>query len=422
MADRAGEPRNGGTPSYKFLLHTFYATGHVLPMQAVAQALVRRGHEVVWLASPEQEARVVASGASFVATREVAKADKALQTTEATTLEGCAEALFGQRLLAQVADLRRVLSRFAPDCLLNDALPQGAAALHELGEVPLFATLGVVPMYLPGVGPPEPVSALGTLMRRHRWTLPVLNPQRAVLGLKPLAEDDCNIQYSPLLHIQASCPALEYHAVMSQTRYVGPLVSQPMAGAPGLPAWWDDVVHPGSRRVVAITQGTFATDPTLLLLPALAALQDDASYLLVVPSPHETAIRARLPPARRDHQNVRIAAWVPYQALLPHCHVLITNGGYGSVTQALAEGVPLVCAGTSEDKKDTAARVVHAGAGINLGTERPDEGSLRAAVKTLLEDETYRTNARWVGAELNAQGGASRACELLEEAVGVSRG
>ena len=47
MADCAGEPCNGGTPSYKFLLHTFYATGHVLPMQAVAQALVRRGHEVV---------------------------------------------------------------------------------------------------------------------------------------------------------------------------------------------------------------------------------------------------------------------------------------------------------------------------------------------------------------------------------------
>lgn len=114
----------------KFLLHTFYATGHVLPMQAVAKALVDRGHEVVWLTSPAQEARVRASGARFEATAEIDRVDKVLQGADPKTLEEIVDVFFGGRLAAQVADLRRVMrGGFVPDVLLNDALPFGAAVL-----------------------------------------------------------------------------------------------------------------------------------------------------------------------------------------------------------------------------------------------------------------------------------------------------
>ena len=44
--------------------------------------------------------------------------------------------------------------------------------------------------------------------------------------------------------------------------------------------------------------------------------------------------------------------------LLPRTDVLVTNGGYGGVQQALAHGVPLVVAGRTEDKVEVAARVV----------------------------------------------------------------
>ncbi|KAK8069503.1 UDP-glucoronosyl and UDP-glucosyl transferase domain-containing protein [Apiospora phragmitis] len=428
MSAQPDAPSAGDKPKWKFLLHTFYATGHVLPMQAVAQALVQRGHEVVWLASPDQKARVEASGAQFVATDEVVKVDTMLKTTEPTTLEGCVEALFGGRLAAQVADLRRILASYAPDCLLNDALPQGAAALYDLGEVPFFATLGVVPLYLPDAGEHAPTSALGTLLSQHRWTLPVINPQREALGLKPLSESDV-VQYSAQLHIQASCPSLEYHQAMPQTHYVGPLVSQ-QTKSPDLPVWWDDVLAAASsgRHIIGITQGTFAMDPTSLLIPAIEALQDDPSLLLVVPSPHEENIRARLgttlslKESQESESNVRVAPWVPYDQLLPLCSALVTNGGYGSVTQALAAGVPLVCAGTSEDKKDTAARVRHVGAGVDLGTERPGVESMRAAVKAVLKDPTYRENAGRMRDELRAQVGAGKACRVLEDDIARSRG
>lgn len=113
----------------KFLLHCFYATGHVLPMQAVAKTLVDRGHEVVWLASPAQEARAKASGARFVATTEIDRHDKAFQSSDPKTLDEIIDVFVDGRLTSQVADFRRVLADFAPDVLLIDALPWGPATL-----------------------------------------------------------------------------------------------------------------------------------------------------------------------------------------------------------------------------------------------------------------------------------------------------
>ncbi|KAK1574324.1 MGT family glycosyltransferase [Colletotrichum navitas] len=402
----------------KFLLHCFSATGHVLPMQAVARELVERGHEVVWTTIAPQEARVVASGAKFFPAEEVIKVDANLDGADPKDMAETAEIMFGGRVTAQVADIRRVLKVFKPDFVLNDALPQGVAALFELGEIPRYATLGVVPLYLPDIGP-EPIehaaqSALGLLISQPQLSLPTINSDRQKLGLPALKVTD-TFSYSPFLHIQASCPSLEFQEgpepVLPQAQYVGPLVTRVAGANLGVPTWWNDVVN--ATSVIGITQGTFAMNPTSLIIPAIQALQGDKRHLLVVPSKHANEIREKI----SVEDNVRIAEWVPYDMLLPRCRLLVTNGGYGSVTQALSHGVPLVCAGTSEDKRDTAARVTWVGAGIDLKTDTPSVNQVRDAVHRVLEEKTFANNAAKVGKELNAQGGAKKACDLLEKAA-----
>lgn len=403
---------------YTFLVHTFYATGHVLPMQAVVEELVKRGHNVVWLTHADQESRVLASGARFLPTEEVAAVDSRLLGPDPTTMNETVEFLFGGRLKAQVEDLRRAIAHARSagadvDCLVHDALPFGASALHEKAEVLLWATLGVVPMWIPGE---KARTALGTILSTPDLSLPCLNRQRAELGLRPLHPTDA-LHYSPFLHIQASCQSLEYGKSMPNTHFVGPLVTSRGLSqkSQGLPTWWPDVVeHP---CVVGVTQGTFSTDPTALLIPAIESLCKDNALLLVVSSPHAESIRTMLVARGLSLKNVRLAEWVPYDLLLPLCRILITNGGYGSVTQSLSHGVPMICAGTSEDKKDTAARMMSVGAGIDLGTESPSQDEIKAAVEELLADEKYRSNAANIGLELNSLGGAKRACDLLEETI-----
>ncbi|KAF9879544.1 MGT family Glycosyltransferase [Colletotrichum karsti] len=414
--DGSGPAASKDRRPLKFLLHCFSATGHVLPMQAVAKELVERGHEVVWTTIAPQETRVVASGAKFVAAENVIKVDGNLDGATPKDMAETAEVMFGGRVTAQVADIRKVLSTFKPDYVINDALPQGAAALYELGEIPQYATLGVVPLYLPDIGP-EPIehaaqSALGMLLSKPQLVLPVINPERVKLGLPPLKLTD-PFSYSPFLHIQASCPSLEFQKgpepIIPQANYVGPLVAKGSTST--VPEWWDDVLK--ADCVVGITQGTFAMDPTSLIIPAIQALQEDKKLLLVVPSKLADEIRAKI----KVEDNVRIAEWVPYDQLLPRCRLLVTNGGYGSVTQALSHGVPLICAGTSEDKKDTSARVSWVGAGIDLKTDNPSVAQVKDAVYSILNDTSYTENAVKIGEELNAQGGAKKACDLLEKAA-----
>ncbi|CAM1509040.1 Fc.00g027790.m01.CDS01 [Cosmosporella sp. VM-42] len=421
----------------RILLHSHFPAGHAYPMQAIAQVIVQRGHEVVWLTNAENEVRVREVGATFVPTQEIAMIDAPLMAKGETGILDEDYSKQQGRLTAQVKDYRRVLRLFPADVLLVDVMPYGAQALYELGELPAYATLGVIPMYMSVSLAPQPVSGgmppttgLAHLKNaiRHlfrQWVelpmhlRPVLNKERKELGLKalPFGEPpECNM-YSPLLHIQASSPMLEFRLKpkpeeqRNSTHYVGPLVSVVKVDRSQLPPWWHEVVqHP---RVVGITQGTLNMDPDSLIIPAIKALGVDPTLLLVVTSPYPDAIQARI----GNLSNVRVAYWLPYHLFLPQLILLVTNGGYGSITQALSHKVPLICAGQREDKKDTAARVAWAGVGIDLKTERPSEQEIRIAARRVGSDKGLKMRVGSMGDGLNELGGARMAGELLERLV-----
>ncbi|KAF5249595.1 hypothetical protein FANTH_5102 [Fusarium anthophilum] len=421
----------------KILLHSHFPAGHAYPMQAVAQSLIRRSHQVAWLTSASNEARVLAVGATFVPTSAIAIIDEPLIASNETGILDKEYSRLQIRLLAQVTDYRRVLRDFKADVLLVDVMPYGARALSELGEIPVYATLGVIPMYMSSWGAPQAVSGEGPatswvgLIWNHiihlvsQWILlplllrPIINAQRRELGLKnlPYGEPIESFTYSPYLHIQASSPSLEFKLLpkppqqREHTKFVGPVVTQVPTSLAQLPPEWDEIVaHP---RVVGITQGTLAMDPTSLIIPAIEALSDDPDLLLVVASPHVEEITSRI----GEPPNVRFIRWIPYHLFLPQLCLLITNGGYGSITQALSHKVPLICAGQTEDKKDTAARVSWARAGIDLKTDNPSTEQVRSAARTILDDPGFVERAGHLGDELNELGGAERASELLEELV-----
>ncbi|MGC2221304.1 MAG: nucleotide disphospho-sugar-binding domain-containing protein [Methylocella sp.] len=48
--------------------------------------------------------------------------------------------------------------------------------------------------------------------------------------------------------------------------------------------------------------------------------------------------------------NARLASYLPFEWVLPKVDVFVTNGGYGSVNQAMSFGIPLVTAGLTKTK------------------------------------------------------------------------
>src|SRR5690606_5779797 len=113
--------------------------------------------------------------------------------------------------------------------------------------------------------------------------------------------------------------------------------------------------------------------------------------------------------------NVRASAFLPLNWIIPKLSVLVTNGGFGTVLQALAAGVPIVAAGETEDKPEVACRIARSGAGIDLRTESPTVAELRTAIGAVLTQDTYLRAAQRLQAEFAAcEPGAAIEAAILE--------
>lgn len=408
--------------------------GHARPICAVAAELVRRGHDVrvhtgrpyaglveeagarpvVWQQPPDLDERDLA--ATFPRMRERKGFRQVLVNLQD---------LFLGTAPAQAADLEHLYEAEPWDLLAGDPMALGTRfAAERLGG--RWATVSPIAVWPPGRDVPPTglglTPARGALGRARNAVLGAVSGvggrlltreyqrTRRDAGLPPDAETFATMWFSPQLVVATGSPALDYPRddLPPHVRFVGDLTDDGTpAPAATLPSWWDDVVH-ADVPVVHVTQGTANVDPRDLILPALAALADE-DVLVVVGTGHRTAPLPGPLPA-----NARVASMVAYPALLPRTAVMITNGGYGGVLQALRHDVPLVVAGGDLDKPEIAARVGWHGAGIDLRTGTPRPAAIAAAYRRVVADPAYRAAAARLGADLRACGGTRAAADLLE--------
>lgn len=137
-------------------------------------------------------------------------------------------------------------------------------------------------------------------------------------------------------------------------------------------------------------------DFSQLVEPTLAALADREDLLVVATTGGRSTECVRgLRPG-----NARIALFFDVSAVLVKTDVLVTNGGYGTVSQALRAGVLIVAAGTTEDKSEVCVRTAWSGVGLDLGTSTPHWDVLSDAVGRLLTETSLGKSARALAADL----------------------
>ena len=179
-----------------------------------------------------------------------------------------------------------------------------------------------------------------------------------------------------------------------------------------LPAWAHEL--DGSRKVVLVTQGTVANHDFGLLVGRRWPRSQTNPTCWWSPPPaagRSTRSQARSP------RNARIASYLPFEWALAKADVFVTNGGYGSVNQAMSFGIPLVTAGLTEDKAEVNARIAWSGVGINLATNEPTPQALRDAVRTVLDKPDYRERASLMAAEFARIDTRSEILRIMSEAV-----
>jgi len=405
--------------------------GHLVPMLALARTLVAHGHTVTVLTGTKYRRLVEETGAIFTALPPEADYDDADlddwlpgrdQHRGLAAVRHDLIGMFVRPLRAQHEALTAELATGRYDAVVSELVFLGVLPTLGLPADQRVPVVGVsaLPLTLTSVdcapfGPalPPGSSALTRLRNRALNTVLHAGPLRAItvrtnmvlaeLGAAPLPG---TIFDMPLLYdrtYQLSAPSLEYprRELPASFTFLGPLQPTPRS-EDLLPEWWDDL--DGDRPVVHVTQGTIDnTDLDRLVVPTVRGLAGD--NVLVVASTGgrptstvEDAFGGTLP------SNARVAEFLPYDQLLPHVDVVVTNGGFGGVQQSLAHGVPLVVAGATEDKPEVAARVAWSGTGINLRTGTPSPQKVAAAVRHVLGTNGFRNAARDVAAEISRLG------------------
>jgi MGT family glycosyltransferase len=423
----------------RFLFATQPSTGHVQPLLQTVGQLVARGHEVVWYGGRKFQPKIEATGARFTAYQKAYDFDDAdldAAFPGRSRLAGLNQIrfdlvnIFMKQISPQHHDLSMILRTFPADVVIGDPGAFAAGTLNETGGPP-YAIHNITALSIRsrdtapfGLGILPSSTALGRLRNRALYWLvsnvlfravsDELGRQRVGLGLRPAKF--VGVATSPYLLIQPTVAAFEYRLsdLPPQVHFVGALLPEPPAAFTP-PPWWHELTQ--KRRPVAlVTQGTIATNPHDLFAPTLAGLAGEDVLVIAAGVADLTALELEALPA-----NARVEAFVPFKPLLPYVDVYVTNGGYGGVHFALANGVPIVIGGTTEDKPEIAGRVVYSGVGISLKTSTPSPEQVRGAVMEALRNPAYRRRAQQIQAKLAQHDAPRAAAELLERLAATGR-
>jgi UDP:flavonoid glycosyltransferase YjiC (YdhE family) len=104
---------------------------------------------------------------------------------------------------------------------------------------------------------------------------------------------------------------------------------------------------------------------------------------------------------------------VPHEAVAPMADLIVTHAGHGTLSLALAAGVPVLCLPGGGDQPANADRVVALELGERLDLGAPPE-AVADAVRRLLADKTLRERARAFARIVAAEPGPGPALNRIE--------
>ena len=401
----------------RILIASTPMTGHLNPLLTIGRLLIAEGHEVVGLTGSALRERIEGIGAQFQPLPAGADLDLRDILSVVPELKDIApglewlrvaiERLFVDTVPVQHKGLQQVLRDFPAEIVIGDDMFFGVLPmlLGPRSKRPPIVLCGISILHwrredgaphflgLPPATTQAQLNEYAAISQEHDGVVnqPLarrLNRSLKDLGVGPLSMTlyDSVVELADA-YMQMTVPSFEFpRDIPPSVHFIGALPIIPNQ-AP-LPAWAHEL--DGSRKVVLVTQGTLANHNFgLLIAPTLAALANEPDLLVVVTAGGRPidAIPGPIP------GNARLASYLPFEWMLPKVDVLVTNGGYGSVNQAMSFGIPLVTAGLTEDKADVNARVAWSGVGIDLATNEPTPQALRDAIRTVLDKPNYRSRA-----------------------------
>jgi UDP:flavonoid glycosyltransferase YjiC (YdhE family) len=110
---------------------------------------------------------------------------------------------------------------------------------------------------------------------------------------------------------------------------------------------------------------------------------------------------------------VLVAPFLPQAAVLPHCRVVVSHAGAGTMLGALCHGVPQLCLPQGTDQPFNTAALLPTGAGLALQPDEITADAVAEAVARLLDEPTFRQAALRIRTEIDSMPGAAVVLEKV---------
>ncbi|WP_411375634.1 glycosyltransferase [Arthrobacter sp. MPF02] len=412
--------------------------GHFNPMTGVAMRLKERGHDVRWYTGRVFAGKLQDLGIPLCPFKRAVehRADNLFELyPERAKLKGPwaigfdGEKIFASNISNFFEDLRELDEDFAFDVLVADSsMFIQRLVMHLMGTtvvsfvvIPNMESDPLVPPlffgFLPARNPVERawqgmagiisdkviLRAASQSYRRQHAVYGQEVPKGGRLTDEPYRCSDAVIQTGTM--------SLDFPRRNNNPKvhYVGALLPYRLPGGTA-----GEPPPEGYASTIAVTQGTVDNaDQDKLIRPALEALKDMEGALIMVATGGRGTEELR---ERYRQPHIQIRDYLDFGSLFETTDVFVTNGGFGGVQLALSKGVPLVVSGVNEGKNDVNARVEFAGMGINLRTDAPSPDKIRAAVRTILSDPSWRHRASQIRDHFAAQDPPGAAADVIEKA------
>ncbi len=363
--------------------------GHFRPLVPLAQALAAARHEVTFATGADREEYVLASGFAHVAaglSEQEARGPAAMQRRELESIpiesrrrHGFSRIFGLMHAPAKLPALIDVLRSRPFDAIVYDSADLAA---------PLAAAAYGLPSVNHSFGAMIPLS---TLELAGELVEPLWREQ----GLEP----EPYAGFFRGLYVDIAPPSFAWEEPQGKSIGLVPFERKPAEA----PRWVEALEQP----LVYATLGTIFNEPALLR-SVIDGLDDVAAALVTTGRNVDPASLGRVP------AHVRVERFVPQADVLPRCAAVVTHGGSGTTLGALAHGLPLLLVPRGADQFDNAARCERSGAAIVLRPEEVAAETIRAALRRLLGDPSFRVGAEKVAAEIAAMPSPAAARAAVE--------
>lgn len=414
------------TKARHFLLIAIGSAGDVHPFVGLGQALQRRGHRATIVTTGFFESLVRGAGLGFV---ELTSADHYLQMIQRPELfQGLKAPAFVMRhaigpVVQPVYQIIAEHRAVEPLTVVASSLAFGARVAQDKLGVPT-ATIHLQPVVLRSYRRPVRLPGMLTgswvppwLVRLQFWFAdkvvidrllgPQVNGLRSELGLPPVSRLFGGYMHSPTLAVGLwpewfAPPQPEWP---SQVRLTGfPLYDE------------RDVVPLGAEVEAFLAAGS----PPIAFTPGSAMVHSREFFTAAVEACRRLGRRGILLTRHSEQLPTPIPAYVrhfdfvPFSQLLPRCAAVVHHGGIGSLSQAMAAGVPQVVMSMAHDQFDNAARAEGLGVGIEVSAKQFNAETLTAALMRLIDRPEVTEACRQVAARLAGNTALDDTARLVE--------